>query len=198
MKIISTGAGKRASRGGYRSTKRAFVGLAAVAFTLTVAKYAYGFFFWYFLIIVACSTGPAPMPTGVTGSLLVDPVTHIVTYDLTIVGLAGGDTVAGATVEAGVDTVVCDASGSTTIAVLDPSLSGTYVITQAEQDAMVAGDHIIIVTTVQGRTIWIWIGKIPPPGGIPAASQWGLACMSLMLLAVGTYVFRRRKLSAVV
>ncbi len=198
MKIISTEGGVRAPRAKVRFLKRGFVGFAAVLLTLTVAKQAYGFFFWYFMIVVACSTGPAPMPTSVTGTFLVDPVTHIVTYDFTINGLAAGDSVSGATVEAGVDTGVCDASGSTTIATLDVSLSGTYVITQAQQDAMVNGDHMIIVTTVNGRTIWIIIGKIPPPGSVPAASQWGVASMGLMLLVAGTYVFRRRTLNAAI
>jgi len=163
--------------------------------TLGIAKYAYAFFIWSVELIVICTSGPAPLPTGVTGSLDLDPATGVVTYDLTIEGSAGGDSVASASVEANADTAACDSSGSSTVAVLDPSLSGTYVITPEQQAAMLAGEHVIIVITTQGRIIWIIITKLPPPGAIPAASQWGVACMSLMLLAVGTFVFRRRKLS---
>jgi hypothetical protein len=159
-------------------------------------------------VVPRCSSTARAVP-DVSGCLVLDYNSGLVEYDIEIDPFPGS-TDATADVYNGSNTESCTL-GTT---VLDeplcsfamPStqdwcynpLVGSYLLdTIEERDDMLAGRHHIIVTWPQGDSRQgpeVWIAMFSGRN-VPAVTTWGLIVLTLLLVAGGTCVFARRKLS---
>lgn len=175
------------------SCARSIAIVIALTVTLGVATTAYAIFINFGGDVHAGCTSDEAGSVKVHASFELDSSTNVLDYVIKIPELPGAVQSVVLYNINNVDEPNCDASGATTIEVLDNSLSGSITLTSQEVIDLGNGEFLIIIIATDGEITYIWwIVIIKGFLTIPTVSHWGLVAMAGLVLIAGTIVVRRR------